>query len=177
MSFKQADSNKTNPHFSWIERLIIGDNSKYNTNCTLTAFCHELRMRGLDVTSLGLDMANKLHRQLTSGLYNKLWIDPKTLKAPNFLPLICNKTNVIKKFQNLGVGRYQFDIKWKKGFRHVSCFDILPNGNIRFYDPQNNNLNITSWINNVDFKKDVRVLKVNDLLINSKYVKEVVVSR
>ena len=177
MSFKKADSNKTNPNFSYIERIIFGDSSKYNTNCTLTSFCHELRMRGFDVTSLGLELTNKLHRQLATGLYNKLWIDPKTMKTPNFMLLRCNENNIIKKLQKLGCGRYQFEVKWKKSYRHVSCFDILPNGDIRFYDPQDNSLNVVSWIKNVDFKKDVKILKVDGLMINPNYVKEVVVNR
>lgn len=179
MSFKDADSGKSNPNFSWFDALM-GIESEYNTNCTLAVVTHELRMRGWDVTALALNKRNKVMNCMWNGAFNEIWIDPKTGEAPKVDPIwakTIEKTSARFEKATKEVGRYHISVHWKGRGGHVFCVDRLPDGNLRVYDPQNNQLNITDWMEDINLKKGIGVLRVDGMLINADMVRQIVKPR
>lgn len=79
--------------------------------------------------------------------------------------------------QTAAVGRYHVKFYWKKGQCHILCVDRLPNGEMRVYDPQNNLLNISDWMDGVNLKKGLSVTKVDGMLINPEAVAKIVKRR
>lgn len=179
MSFVDADSGNTNPKYSWVlSQLRI--KTPYNTNCTLAVGVHELRMRGWDVTALPFNAENKLMKEMMMGQTNKLWIDPKTGRAPS--PTVVSAKTIDKTIKRLdeqtaSIGRYHISVNWKGGGGHAFCIDRLPNGKLRIYDPQSNELNINDWINDLSLKKGIKITRVDNLLINPRAVAQILKKR
>lgn len=175
-SFKEADSGRSNPKFSWIDNFL-GIESEYNTNCTLTVVTHEVRMRGWDVTSLPFNLNNEIMMKMRNGAFNIAWIDPKTGVPPKINRVwakTLQKTSSRFEEATSSVGRYHISVNWKGGNGHIFCIDRLPNGSIRMYDPQNNILNINSWLEDVDLRRGIGILKVDEMLINSRVISQIV---
>ena len=176
MTFKDADSGRSNPKYAWF-KAWLGIESDYNINCTLTVATHELRMRGWDVTSLAFDGKNNLMRRMTNGAFNELWIDPKTNKIPivnNITAKTVDKMVVRFEKATSEVGRYHIRVNWRGSGGHVFCVDRLPNGSLRVYDPQSNELNINDWMEDINLKKGIGILRVDNMLINPNSIKQIV---
>lgn len=173
MSFRSADNGKSNPNYSWID-YSCGIDSKYNVNCVMSVATHELRMRGWDVTAVPYDKKNTVLVKIRND-YTKLWIDPNTKESPK--PMMFNARSKNEFYKNLNkktshVGRYH--LAYFNEFNgHIICVDRLPNGGLRFYDPQDNSLNITSFIEEIRTNKPVHILRVDNLLFNPKTIGEV----
>ncbi len=175
-TFKEADNGKANPKFNWFSDFL-GLETKYNVNCTITVVTHELRMRGWNVTAMPFDTKNNVMRQMRNGVLNLLWIDPKTGIAPKIKNV--NARNNKKLLSNLekstmDVGRYHISVNWKTGGGHIFCLDRLPDNSVRIYNPQTNQLNIMDWINFINTKKGIGILKIDGLLINPQRIKGIV---
>ena len=168
MSFANADSGKTNPKYSWFAEAL-GIHDPYNVNCTITVATHELRMRGWDVTALPLDVGNKTMMKMFRGDTNAIWINPATGNPP-ISSHVSGRTlqKTMRRFdeQTAAVGRYHISFLWENGQGHILCVDRLPNGQMRVYDPQSNLLNVTDWMNHINLKRGLRVVKVDGMLIN-----------
>ena len=176
MSFKDADSGNSNPHFSWLA-TALGIEDPYNTNCTIAVAAHELRLRGWNVTAMPFDINNPVMRKMFNGSLNAIWIDPATGMQP--VPAFIDGKTVektMKRFesQTASVGRYHVRFNWDDGGGHVLCVDRLPSGELRFYDPQSNELNITDWINGINLDKGLRVTRVDNLLINPSTIAKII---
>ena len=179
MSFVDADSGNANPKFSWISSFF-GLKTPYNTNCTLAVGVHELRMRGWNVTALPFNAENKLMKEMMAGQTNKLWIDPKTGRVPS--PTVVSAKTIDKTIKRLdeqtaSIGRYHISVNWKGGGGHTFCIDRLPNGNLRIYDPQSNELNINDWMNDFSLKKGIKITRVDNLLINPRAIAQILKKR
>ena len=115
--------------------------------------------------------------KMRNGAFNLLWVDPKTGKAPE-IQRVWAKTveKTSERFEKATeqVGRYHISVKWKGGYGHVFCVDRLPDGTLRIYDPQNNQLNITDWLEDIDLRKGIGILKVDGMLIDPTKVKQIV---
>ncbi len=178
MSFIDADSGKANPKYSLFS-AVIGEENEYN-NCTMTVVTHELRMRGWDVTALQMDSNKKILHDMMGGSTNKIWINPKT-KQPPTPKVVSAKTyeKTMKRFEEetASVGRYHFSFKWEDGGGHIMCVDRLPNGELRFYDPQSNILNVDDWSKRINLKEGIKVTKVDGMMINTDFIGKLVAKR
>lgn len=176
MSFKQADSNRSNPKYDWFDSFL-NKTSPYNSNCPAAVVCHEMRLRGWNVTSLPFDSKNTTMEYMRKGKTEIAWIDPNTGKHPGMmLAFGKNKQSILGKFNKdtADVGRYHVRLTWKNGHGHILCIDRLPNGKLRIYDPQNNQLNLSDWIDSISYKKGLQYYRVDNLLINGEAVNDLV---
>ena len=175
-SFKEADSNRTNPKYSLIAEYFNLE-APYNINCTITVAVHEMRIRGWNVTAMPMNKNVTIMNKMLHRGQNLIWIDPKTGMPPQ-ATLVQAKTleklKMIFEKKTSAVGRYHVAVNWQNSGGHIFCVDRLPDGNTRTYDPQNNELNIRDWWDNINLKKGVFVTKVDGLLINPKVAAQIV---
>jgi hypothetical protein len=73
-------------------------------------------------------------------------------------------------------GRYHIDFGWansKEG--HIVCLERRSNGSLRYYDPQTGKqYDIDDWISKMDKRYNLYVLKVDDLLVSTRNLSEIV---
>ena len=115
--------------------------------------------------------------RMMNGAFNEIWIDPNTGKAPEIQRVwakTLDKTSARFEKATEQVGRYHISVLWEGGGGHIFCVDRLPNGNMRVYDSQNNALNITDWMEGINLKKGIGVVKVDGMLINTENIKQIV---
>ena len=175
MSFNDANNMHSNPKYKTLfDQKYLGNS--YSENCTLCVMSHELRMRGLNVEAKSMNLFSK-SMEIIRKKPEVLWIDPKTNKTPKWIPVNEKNAKLTQKElerNTLQVGRYHVKMYWEGGAGHIFCLDRLPNGKLRFYDPQNGQLNWDNWLKGVNLDATIGVIKVDRLLINKKIISRIV---
>lgn len=187
MTFEEADELRGNRNYPTGEH-------KYKVNCQSCVVANELRRRGYDVTARGNNESGDIPDRL-SRLTNWAWIDPTTGKTPSKMIAggvevkgykVKTKTlpQTMKDFAELtkDAGRYHVDFTWKKknGQKkwtgHIITAERKESGELVIYDPQNGKKidNFRSYCNDVYLKTGIRILRVDNLLINTEIIEGIV---
>ena len=137
MSHEQANKMHGNPHY--------GESKAYSVNCQTCVVAYELRLRGFDVSALpntadsALSKLSKATHTAWQGITREdISVIAKTtldkyghIKQP---PLKWVKVSAAM----TETGRYHIAWRWKrKRSGHIITAERLPDGSLRFYDPQN----------------------------------------
>lgn len=182
MTFEEADELRGNPHY------IQGSGNGYTVNCQSCVVANELRRRGLNVEA---QQNTKRSGNIPNELSYKTewaWIDPKTGGRPT--KTVCYATpdgqrtgprtveDLIKNVEEAmkTPGRYHVDWVWGgRRSGHIITAERLPNGTLRFYDPQTGKLfAFRTRASEFNLADGVKVLRVDNLKINGTIVDGVV---
>ena len=174
MAFSKADNGTVNPKYNWIKSLL-SMHDDYARNCTFTADVLELRMRGINVMASKFDPKNIIHRELAVDVNLGIgWIDPLTNETAKTKKLSRSTLKGLMKeldMETSNVGHYKIAY-YTLGKMGHSCSAIRhPNGNLIFYDGQNNELDFNSWKKKIVCKKGLFVLRLDDKIPNSDIIK------
>lgn len=175
MTFDEANELKGNVNYN--------KGGGYRINCQSCVVANEMRRRGFDVTAMPNTQKSDNVPYKLSKRTEMAWIDPETGKYPikNIAGLGAKSIGLLSK-EMAGfmteTGRYNIDFVWK-GVRsgHIISVEKLENGKFRFYDPQNGK--IIMWADlskRISLKYGVKVLRIDDKLINEDIVDNVVSS-
>jgi len=176
MSFEDANEQKGNP--------LYGTEKGYGVNCQSCVVANELRRRGFDVSAQkNTKRSGNIPRELSTKT-NLAWIDTKTGKMPikqiagglsKTLDQLTNELHDLTK----DVGRYHIDWKYKGvNSGHIITLERLPNGIIRFYDPQDGKIKTWDELKkNISLKSGVRILRIDNLLVNIDIINGVVIPK
>lgn len=191
MTFEEANEQRGNPNYS--------SGGGYRINCQSCVVAHELRRRGFDVEAQkNTKRPGNLPREL-SYKTNWAWIDPKTGAMPSKVnvsaydataknpALRYTKKTFIENFDKATKepGRYHVDWTWNgKRSGHIITFERLKDGTGRLYDPQNGKTH--TWDEYIKTYNreigevsvfditDVRVLRVDNMAVNTNIIKGIV---
>lgn len=175
MLFSQADNGRVNPKYSFIKKFLFpNDLSQYN--CTFTSDVLELRMRGVDVIARLYDDTNTAHRQMARAYdIGAGWINPATGEKAIAVPLRNKKVEkLLKSFDEYTKeeGHYKVAFFDSNTSGHVFSAIRTPDGNITFYDGQNNEINFKSWKKQIHAKKGLKVLRLDDKIADIETITE-----
>ena len=179
MSFKEADEGRGNIRYK------PGIVNPYSVNCQVCVVADELRRRGYDVTALG--------RLLDRGKANEEahhtelpWFEKGTGRSVHKKRITLTGKKEEQVFSELdrmtkAKGRYHIDWGWKgaNGNGHIVCLERRANGSLRYYDPQTGYMtesmyDIEKLISRMDDNYALGVLRVDNLLVESKYLRSIV---
>ena len=184
MTFEEANKGYGNKNYS--------QGGGYTVNCQSCVVANELRRRGFDVTAQeNTEKSGNIPYELSKKT-SDAWIDPTTGKTPNKQKAggaydVDKRGNIkSKNIKELSkeladltkdVGRYHIDFDWKNGSSgHIITLERLSNGKIRLYDPQTGKE--IQWIElskKIKLRTGVYVLRVDNLLVNTKIVDGIVI--
>lgn len=168
------------------------ENYKYHINCQSCVVANELRRRGYDVTALPNTRAKDNIPYQLSLKTELAWIDPATGKSPK-------KTNIGNTTDKRGYvigkayketmhdlmdetkepGRYHVNFAWKKSNHgHIITFERMKDGSVRWYDPQTGDMDFFNkeYYNRINAAKGIKVVRVDNLLVNTEIINGIVVS-
>lgn len=187
MSFEEADGLKPNPNH--------GKETGYSINCQSCVVAYELRRRGFNVEAhKRVEEPRNIPQQLAYRT-EWAWIDPKTGETPVQKAVnTISKRDVDKRGRVYAVykkwdeinrelneltkepGRYHVSVKWKnRDYGHVFTMERFKKGNVLFYDPQTGKTKQWSgFMPDIDTKTPIRVLRVDDLEINTEIIDGIV---
>lgn len=170
MAFKKANEGKGNKNFKT-------GKYEYSINCQVCVVAHELRRRGFDVTALP-NKETGVPRRLSTAT-QEAWRTAAGAVPTKQTAKGTTASKIKKEFESLtkDIGRYHIDWSWKgrKPVGHIITAERLPDGTLRFYDPQTGEITTLDKIaDRVKLSRGIRILRVDDLLINSDIVKGVV---
>lgn len=185
MSFDEANELRGNPHYS--------EDRAYRVNCQTCVVANELRRRGFDVEALPNIKGSKL--EMLSHHTEMAWIDeignvPKShIAGGAYNPRVSNTGRVIYSYKTGSQMMNEFDamtqdagryhVKWhwkKKQSGHIITFERRTDGSYLFYDPQTGKkgTSLMPWnTKEIDTKKGLRVLRVDNLRVNPQLAKDV----
>ena len=173
MSFKDADEGRGNIHYQ-------PGVYEYTHNCQICVVADELRRRGFNVTACGrLDGTGEADAISKDTV--RPWIERNTGRTPTKSYVTMSGKSDSQIFQELdnmtkAKGRYHIDFGWansKEG--HIVCLERRSNGSLRYYDPQTGKqYDIDDWISKMDKRYNLNVLKVDDLLVSTRFLSEIV---
>lgn len=196
MTFEHANEQRGNPHYK------KGSGDGYTTNCQSCVVANELRRRGYDVEAWNNTKQKGNIPYELSHKTNWAWIDPETGQMPKKMRLtgrqmldeqkqLTTDARIAKyQYGNFSTrilyeqldtatkepGRYNVDWSWKSSKSgHIITVERLHDGKLRFYDPQTGET--TTWKDyrdRISGRFGLYVLRVDNLLVNEKIIKEVV---
>ncbi len=172
MSHEQANKMHGNPHY--------GESKAYSVNCQTCVVAYELRLRGFDVSALPNTAGSALSR--LSKATHTAWQNITREDIPVIAKTTLDKYGHIKqpplKWAKVSAamtetGRYHIAWRWKrKRSGHIITAERLPDGNLRFYDPQNG-MSGALDLYKKDIAGNVRIYRVDNLAPNANIVKDV----
>lgn len=172
MSHEQANEMHGNPHY--------GESKGYGVNCQTCVVAYELRLRGFDVSALPNTAGSALEK-LSRATYTA-WQGVEKADIPVFARRVLDKHGRIKqppiKWKEVsaamaGTGRYHIAWRWKrKRSGHIITAERLPDGRVRFYDPQNGESGVFARYK-PDIAGSVEVYRVDTLAPNANVIKDV----
>lgn len=182
MTFDRANHLKPNPN--------LAKGGGYRINCQSCVVSYEARLRGYDVETLPNLKGSKLGELARTT--NLAWIDPATGTHPTYI--YDTSITTAKKFgafleqtieQN---NRYTLEFAWRgrSAGGHVISVDRLPDGRLRFYDPQIGRqytdqdipaylgrLKFETTLHGTKYKIPPKILRVDDKGFNLDMVKQI----
>lgn len=175
MTFYEADNAHANPKYNWYNN-IFNDNA-YRKNCVITADVFELRLRGIDVSAVGVDKNHPLAtRYYKQGELSSIWIDPKTKQRAKVEFVRGHSLDKLEKAMSntmASAGRYKVGVRMKGGMGHAFTAINDGTGTIRYYDAQSNELDYSDWKNDIDLNKDVQIVRIDDKIIDINTVRQI----
>lgn len=186
MNFTEADSGKANPNFTLPDAVAKG----YYHNCQTCTMAYELRRRGFDVEAIANPIVKGFnnYRDFTQfcSVNNLNWRDrfltsegkPAGYASSSALKkdTITEKLSFIEA-QTTQQGRYEIYCVWKgkKVSAHVFIIERQKNGELLWFDPQSARRGGT-FTDFLEFmKKDcIEVMRIDDKIINPKFVKRLI---
>ena len=172
MSHEQANKMHGNPHY--------GESKAYSVNCQTCVVAYELRLRGFDVSALPNTAGSALSR--LSKATHTAWQNITREDIPVIARTTLDRYGHIKqpplKWAKVSAamtetGRYHIAWRWKrKRSGHIITAERLPDGNLRFYDPQNG-MSGALDLYKKDIAGNVRIYRVDNLAPNANIVKDV----
>lgn len=184
MSFDEANQMRANPNFN------LG--GQYRVNCQCCVVNYEMRRRGFDVQAVGNPETKDSAPYKLSMDTSLSYIDPNTGGHPKFVfvfPYWENLSSGFKKsYKNYivnfnketkEVGRYQFSFGWKGvKWGHIVAAERFNDGSLRIYDPQCGSvLNIEDLFKRISLNGFIKVMRVDNLDIDQKFVSKIVVHK
>jgi len=182
MTFEEANALLGNINFS------RGRSFKVNCQCCVVA--NELRRQGFNVTAMANTERKGTIPMKLAYKTEDAWRDANgnVPKKQNVGGKVFDNTLLKKRYKTISeisydlnnvtkeIGRYHIDFVWDIGGGHIITLERQQNGDILFYDPQSG-LRET-WYNglskNINLKKPISVLRVDNLLINTKIINSIV---
>ncbi len=172
MSHEQANKMHGNPHY--------GESKAYSVNCQTCVVAYELRLRGFDVSALPNTAGSALSK--LSKATHTAWQNITREDIPVIAKTTLDKYGHIKQpplkwakvFAAMTeTGRYHIAWRWKrKRSGHIITAERLPDGSLRFYDPQNG-MSGALDLYKKDIAGNVRIYRVDNLAPNANIVKDV----
>lgn len=172
MSHEQANKMHGNPHY--------GESKAYSVNCQTCVVAYELRLRGFDVSALPNTAGSALSK--LSKATHTAWQNITREDIPIIARTTLDRYGYIKqpplKWAKVSAamtetGRYHIAWRWKrKRSGHIITAERLPDGNLRFYDPQNG-MSGALDLYKKDIAGNVRIYRVDTLAPNANIVKDV----
>ena len=172
MSHEQANKMHGNPHY--------GESKAYSVNCQTCVVAYELRLRGFDVSALPNTAGSALSK--LSKATHTAWQDITREDFPVIAKTTLDKYGHIKQpplkwakvFAAMTeTGRYHIAWRWKrKRSGHIITGERLPDGSLRFYDPQNG-MSGALDLYKKDIAGNIRIYRVDNLAPNANIVKDV----
>ena len=172
MSHEQANKMHGNPHY--------GESKAYSVNCQTCVVAYELRLRGFDVSALPNTAGSALSK--LSKATHTAWQNITREDIPIIARTTLDRYGHIKqpplKWAKVSAamtetGRYHIAWRWKrKRSGHIITAERLPDGNLRFYDPQNG-MSGALDLYKKDIAGNVRIYRVDNLAPNANIVKDV----
>lgn len=190
MTFEEANELRGNPHYK--------EDKIYRVNCQSCVVANELRRRGWDVEAFGnngmknftpfalsckteaawLDADGNIPQKILVGAKKSYRISPSGRVYMVYEKTVANRNKLIaalEKELTATDGRYHIDIIWKgKNKGHIITAESI-NGKVKFYDPQTGRIrDIADFIDGIELKRGVNVLRVDNLRPNTEIVRGVV---
>ena len=172
MSHEQANKMHGNPHY--------GESKAYSVNCQTCVVAYELRLRGFDVSALPNTAGSALSK--LSKATHTAWQNITREDIPVIARTTLDRYGHIKqpplKWAKVSAamtetGRYHIAWRWKrKRSGHIITAERLPDGSLRFYDPQNG-MSGALDLYKKDIAGNVRIYRVDNLAPNANIVKDV----
>ena len=160
--------------------LYYGESKAYSVNCQTCVVAYELRLRGFDVSALPNTAGSALSK--LSKATHTAWQDITREDIPVIAKTTLDKYGHIKqpplKWAKVSAamtetGCYHIAWRWKrKRSGHIITAERLPDGNLRFYDPQNG-MSGALDLYKKDIAGNVRIYRVDNLAPNANVVKDV----
>ena len=174
MSFKEADEGRGNIMYE----ARVGN--QYSIYCQVCVVADEMRRRGFNVTALGRIIGEGVPDKVA--LYTELpWRVKGTGATPKKEYVSMSGKSDKDIFADLdkatkAKGRYHINFGWKTANEgHIVCLERRANGSLRYYDLQTGKLyDIMDWITKMDKNYDIGVLKVDDLLLDTYILPDIV---
>ena len=160
--------------------LYYGESKAYSVNCQTCVVAYELRLRGFDVSALpntadsALSKLSKATHTAWQGITREdiLVIAKTTLDKYGHIkqpPLKWVKVSAAM----TETGRYHIAWRWKrKRSGHIITAERLPDGSLRFYDPQNG-MSGALDLYKKEIAGNIRIYRVDNLAPNANIVKDV----
>ena len=172
MSHEQANKMHGNPHY--------GESKAYSVNCQTCVVAYELRLRGFDVSALPNTAGSALSRlsKATHTAWQNITREDIQVIAKTTLDKYGHIKQPPLKWAKVSAamtetGRYHIAWRWKrKRSGHIITAERLPDGSLRFYDPQNG-MSGALDLYKKDIAGNVRIYRVDNLAPNANIVKDV----
>lgn len=186
MEHEKANQNEPNPNYG---------EAGYTNNCQCCVVAYELRRRGYDVEAMkriygdSTNIPDKLSRHTELVWKNFVGEAPISSIAGGIKGRDIDKRGrVITKYKSISelnaelndlttnVGRYHIKWEWKESKTgHIVVCEKFGNGGIRIYDPQTGKqLKWGDILKRIDINKGVKILRVDDLMINEDIIDKIV---
>ena len=172
MSHEQDNKMHGNPHF--------GESKAYSVNCQTCVVAYELRLRGFDVSTLPNTAGSALSKlsKATHTAWQNITREDISVIAKTTLDKYGHikqpPLKWVKVFAAMTeTGRYHIAWRWKrKRSGHIITAERLPDGSLRFYDPQNG-MSGALDLYKKEIAGNVRIYCVDNLAPNANIVKDV----
>lgn len=180
MAHKEADTGRTNPNFDM-------ESYEWSHNCQCCVVTYEMRRRGYDVTAA----PRTDNRYIEALAYHSgyAYIDPITGRMPSPLRMYYHTDETIESYAKRLLenyipdkGRYAVSFAHNEHVGHIFSIERRSNGTILVYDPQTDRYDIYTpndiskftllleYLGGCDKSFPVEVLRVDDKLINPRYI-------
>lgn len=171
MNFAEANSNKPNAGKSRIGR---------DSNCQACVVAYEMRRKGYNVTAQPYHESNETLVKLSNDT-TYCWLteerEKPSLKKYNFK----NEKDLLVKLSKIIENgcRYFFECVWKKDYcegeqyGHIVTIEKKDN-KIKFYDPQDSELDFRDYLPYIDYNAGVYILRVDNLILNPSLAKDII---
>ncbi|MBR4119889.1 MAG: hypothetical protein IKK64_07430 [Bacteroidales bacterium] len=162
MNFWEANEGRSNIYYN--------RGGVFKDNCQCCVVVHEMRLRGIDATSVGYDYGKESIPFRLGERFQDIWINPKTGKIPQ-PTILRDKTDdalYIKLDKATEVrGRYHIGINGIDNTGHMITAERLESGRLIFYDAQSGD-----FVNIKEYTKlgYLEVLKVDKLIFNKSMI-------
>lgn len=185
MPFGLADKGHPNPQYTNIDAEQLG----YYHNCQTCTVAFELRRRGFDVEAKANPIVHKMSVNGRTAYFreidfwaannNSTWeqrffnpngTTPTWIKSTGIKNTIEEKQKFIEGCAS-AQGRYEVYCRWNSDSAHVFILERQKNGNLVWYDPQSAKIDTfkEDYLQKMVYD-DIRVLRIDDKLINPKFM-------